>query len=96
VVDDKSSDLTIDVVRQYMNNSKGGHNLSLLKLFSNRGKGGAIKAGVEFCRGRYILMVTLPEFFFLYICNFFASDFKFRRMLMVPLTLKHWMIYTAL
>ena len=58
MVDDKSSDLTIEVVRQYMNTNKG-LNLSLLKLFSNRGKGGAIKAGVEFCRGKYILMVTL-------------------------------------
>ena len=71
MVDDKSSDLTIEVVRQYMNTNKG-LNLSLLKLFSNRGKGGAIKAGVEFCRGKYILMVTLAVIKNIIYINFFC------------------------
>ena len=40
-------------------NLSDGKAVHLLQLGANRGKGGAIKAGIEFTRGRYILMVGL-------------------------------------
>ena len=55
MVDDFSMDGTVDIVRRYMASEKGA-SIQLLKLNRNRGKGGAIKAGIEFCRGQYILM----------------------------------------
>lgn len=55
IVDDKSTDNTVAVVQSRMNLSDGNA-VHLLQLGANRGKGGAIKAGIEFTRGRYILM----------------------------------------
>lgn len=55
MVDDFSIDGTVDIVRRFMASEKGA-SIQLLKLNRNRGKGGAIKAGIEFCRGQYILM----------------------------------------
>ncbi len=40
-------------------NLSDGKAIHILQLGANRGKGGAIKAGIEFTRGRYILMVGL-------------------------------------
>mmetsp|Transcript_6773 Transcript_6773/g.11161 ORF Transcript_6773/g.11161 Transcript_6773/m.11161 type:complete len:201 (-) Transcript_6773:1238-1840(-) len=55
VVDDGSSDSTVDVVRRYM--SKKDSHIKLLILGTNRGKGGAVKCGVHRASGRHILMV---------------------------------------
>jgi glycosyltransferase involved in cell wall biosynthesis len=54
VVDDGSSDKTVEYVRNMMKNEKS---IKLLVLGQNRGKGGAIKRGVRHCSGNYILMV---------------------------------------
>lgn len=55
VVDDGSSDNTVEVVRGYM--AKKESCVKLLVLGSNRGKGGAVKCGVQRATGRHILMV---------------------------------------
>jgi glycosyltransferase involved in cell wall biosynthesis len=56
VVDDGSTDGTVDVVKRYM--SKKESNVKLLSLGTNRGKGGAVKCGVHRSSGRHILMVS--------------------------------------
>ena len=54
-MDDKSTDATVQVVKNYMDSDYGSA-VNLVELKLNRGKGGAIKAGVEHTRGEYILM----------------------------------------
>jgi len=56
VVDDGSSDGTVDLVRDYIN-SWPCVSIRLLILSQNRGKGGAVKRGVHVARGDAILMV---------------------------------------
>ena len=56
MVDDKSTDTTVQVVKDYMNSNQGAA-INLVELRVNRGKGGAIKAGIEHTRGEYVLMV---------------------------------------
>lgn len=58
VVDDGSKDATAEVASSY---SEIDERIKLLKLGVNRGKGGAIKRGVQAALGRYILMVSLPH-----------------------------------
>jgi glycosyltransferase involved in cell wall biosynthesis len=53
-VDDGSKDRTAEVVYEKM---KRNERIKLLKLGINRGKGGAVKRGVQAATGRYILMV---------------------------------------
>ena len=55
VVDDKSMDTTVQVVKDYMLTYEGSF-VNLVELKVNRGKGGALKAGVEYTRGDYVLM----------------------------------------
>ena len=57
VVDDGSTDRTVDVVVLFM--AKENSPVKLLSLGTNRGKGGAVKCGVTRSSGRYILMVLL-------------------------------------
>jgi len=57
LLDDNSTDNTVDLVKGYIAMDRG-FPIHLVKLSRNRGKGGAIKTGVEFARGKYILMVT--------------------------------------
>ena len=54
-MDDKSTDSTVQVVKQIMAGREGSA-INLVQLSLNRGKGGAIKAGIEYTRGDYILM----------------------------------------
>ena len=58
-MDDKSTDTTIEVVRNYMKEFGDKHNIRMLTLRCNLGKGGAVKQGVRRARGRSILMVVL-------------------------------------
>ena len=57
VVDDGSTDRTVDVVKRYM--MKSNSHIKLLKLGANKGKGGAVKRGVRCALGRYVLMVRI-------------------------------------
>jgi dolichyl-phosphate beta-glucosyltransferase len=57
VVDDKSTDATTTVVRDYMLKYGDKHNMKLLELSRNFGKGGAVKQGVKRASGKFILMV---------------------------------------
>jgi len=64
VVDDSSSDSTMQVALQYAtdetkcSNEQGQHQgvVRVVKLGKNRGKGGAVKRGVRYARGKYVLM----------------------------------------
>lgn len=56
VVDDGSSDATVEVAKAY-SRRLGSDVLRLLRLRRNRGKGGAIREGMLHTRGRYALMV---------------------------------------
>jgi glycosyltransferase involved in cell wall biosynthesis len=56
-VDDKSTDATKEVVHTYMNEYGDQHNMRLLELSRNYGKGGAVKQGVRRTRGKFVLMV---------------------------------------
>ena len=57
VVDDGSVDRTVDVVFGFMDKYPRS-NIKVLKLGENKGKGGALVAGVQRCQGKYILMVS--------------------------------------
>ncbi len=54
MVDDGSKDSTADVVLKF---ATSNNMIKLLKLGKNRGKGGAVKRGVQASLGKYILMV---------------------------------------
>lgn len=54
VVDDGSSDTTIDIVKGYFNSIP---TLRLIRHRQNQGKGAAIKTGVMFSRGKWILFM---------------------------------------
>lgn len=74
IVDDYSTDYTVEVVKQYVENEiatfeascegeecstskpSAYSDIRILKLARNRGKGGAVRRGVLFSRGAYILM----------------------------------------
>ena len=56
VVDDGSTDKTVEVASGY-SRRLGSDTLRVLKLRTNRGKGGAIKVGMLHTRGEYALMV---------------------------------------
>jgi dolichyl-phosphate beta-glucosyltransferase len=56
VVDDGSSDRTIVVVRDYVMRY-GTDRIRLLRLVTNRGKGGAVRQGMMVARGQRLLMV---------------------------------------
>jgi len=56
VVDDGSTDRTVEVASRY-SRILGSDVLRVLKLRTNRGKGGAIKEGMLHSRGEYALMV---------------------------------------
>jgi dolichyl-phosphate beta-glucosyltransferase len=55
IVDDGSKDKTITVVEDFVHRTQSPH-VRLLKLKSNRGKGGALIRGVLMARGRILLM----------------------------------------
>lgn len=55
VVNDGSKDNTAGVAKQYY--EKYPQTFRLVSLRKNRGKGAAMKVGVEVARGKYILMV---------------------------------------
>jgi polyisoprenyl-phosphate glycosyltransferase len=50
VVSDGSDDLTVNVVMQF-------ENVEVIELLENRGKGGAVKAGLEHCEADIILIL---------------------------------------
>ncbi len=50
VVDDDSDDMTVDVVRSYIDRKKGDVNIHLISLEVNEGVGGAIAAGYKAAR----------------------------------------------
>lgn len=54
IVDDGSTDATLEVATNYMISNKD--NIRVLKLLLNQGKGEAVKAGVLRSNGKYILM----------------------------------------
>ena len=56
IVDDGSTDRTVQIVQHYMMDQK--ETMTLLQLHSNCGKGAALKAGVQQARGSYILIVS--------------------------------------
>ena len=100
VVDDKSTDNTSAVIESRMT-IVGGQTINLLQLGMNRGKGGAIKAGVEYARGRYILMVKKLFTFMTVIvsdiesvCKRLKTFFIHRLMLMEQLLLTSLKICT--
>ncbi len=55
LVDDGSRDKTVDVAMSYVQRY-GVDRMRVLELVKNRGKGGAVRAGVLHSRGRYVLM----------------------------------------
>jgi len=54
IVDDGSRDRTSDVAMRYVE-KYGSEKCRLLHLVKNRGKGGAVRLGVQSCRGEFIL-----------------------------------------
>ncbi len=56
VVNDGSSDKTSQAVRAF-ETSNGKHRLTLIEFDKNRGKGAAVKAGIEHASGDYILFM---------------------------------------
>ncbi|MFA4930970.1 MAG: DUF2079 domain-containing protein [Patescibacteria group bacterium] len=54
IVDDGSTDTTVDLVREYINIYS---NLKLVRLPENQGKGAAVKAGVMAAKGEWILFM---------------------------------------
>uniref|UniRef100_A0A1L8E2Q5 Dolichyl-phosphate beta-glucosyltransferase n=1 Tax=Nyssomyia neivai TaxID=330878 RepID=A0A1L8E2Q5_9DIPT len=54
IVSDGSSDKTAEVASKY-SLEHGSDRVRVLPLIQNRGKGGAVRLGVQSCRGRYIL-----------------------------------------
>ncbi|XP_055681698.1 dolichyl-phosphate beta-glucosyltransferase [Lutzomyia longipalpis] len=54
IVSDGSSDKTTEVASKY-SLEHGSDRVRVLPLIENRGKGGAVRLGVQSCRGRYIL-----------------------------------------
>eukprot|EP01035_Chromulina_nebulosa_P020874 gene20874-27060_t len=55
VVDDGSKDLTSEVANNFKAN-RSINSIKSVKLNKNKGKGGAVKAGVAHSKGKYILM----------------------------------------
>jgi dolichyl-phosphate beta-glucosyltransferase len=56
IVDDGSTDGTLNVATNYMINNNNNNNIRVLKLNINQGKGEAVKVGVLRSKGKYILM----------------------------------------
>jgi len=56
VVDDGSTDKTTQVALEYVK-KHGVNNMRVLTLQKNKGKGGAVRRGMYYARGKYILMV---------------------------------------
>ncbi|KAF7638466.1 RPOLD domain-containing protein [Meloidogyne graminicola] len=55
VVDDGSTDATVDIALRYAKQQKQDNPIYVLKLAENIGKGGSVRAGVLCARGRFIL-----------------------------------------
>jgi len=56
VVDDGSTDKTTQVALEYVK-KEGAGKMRVLTLLKNKGKGGAVRRGMYYVRGQYILMV---------------------------------------
>lgn len=56
IVSDGSTDRTVEVANKY-SRENGCDYVRVLPLVRNRGKGGAVRLGVQSCRGQYILFV---------------------------------------
>ncbi|GAB0098872.1 Dolichyl-phosphate beta-glucosyltransferase [Sergentomyia squamirostris] len=56
IVSDGSRDKTVEVAEKY-SRKHGSGLIRVLPLVQNRGKGGAVRLGVQSCRGQYILFV---------------------------------------
>uniref|UniRef100_A0A1B0D386 Dolichyl-phosphate beta-glucosyltransferase n=1 Tax=Phlebotomus papatasi TaxID=29031 RepID=A0A1B0D386_PHLPP len=56
IVSDGSTDRTVEVANKY-SRANGCDHVRVLPLVRNRGKGGAVRLGVQSCRGQYILFV---------------------------------------
>ena len=80
VVDDGSTDTTVEVIRKHAEIYKN-HNIQMkiVHLKSNRGKGGAVKVGVSYAVGKYLLMVGFTFVSSMNHNYVFLSSGRFRR-----------------
>lgn len=59
-MDDGSTDNTVAISRDFLSKvSENSVSSKIVQLDRNRGKGGAVKVGVEYSMGKYILMVRI-------------------------------------